>query len=226
MKIVFFGDSFTWGEYGGSYFDELVKLFPEHELINAGVGGNTVINLVRRLESDVLALNPDAVFVMVGGNDMISYTRPPTRSYYSKVQEIPDGFVSPEQFEQNYRELLTQLQANHLVTLIGLEPSEHSPAAVESMREYNNIVAGLAQSFNIPHIDLLEPLLPAEVKDRPPLGIDTILSIGARLKKGWKDYETVRVRDGFTFTFDGIHATPEGAKQVADLLAPFIRENI
>ena len=28
---------------------------PEHELINAGVGGNTVINLLRRVDEDVLS---------------------------------------------------------------------------------------------------------------------------------------------------------------------------
>jgi lysophospholipase L1-like esterase len=226
MKIVFFGDSLTWGEYGGSFFDELVKLLPEHELINAGEGGNTVINLVRRLERDVLAHNPDAVLVMVGGNDSISYNNPTTRPYYVKVQEIPDGYVSPQQFEQHYRDLLSKLQAHHVLTLVGLEPTEYSPDGVEKMREYNEIAAKVAQSFNVPVLDLLTLLLPDEVKDRPPLGIDAILTIGARLKQGWKDYETVRVRDGYTYTFDGIHLTPEGAKRAADLIAPFIREHL
>ena len=50
MKIVCFGDSLTEIGYGGCYFKELVKLMPEYELINAGVGGNTVINLLRRVD--------------------------------------------------------------------------------------------------------------------------------------------------------------------------------
>ena len=100
MKIVFFGDSLTWGGYGGSYFDELKPLLPDHELINAGEGGNTAINLMRRLDDDVLSHAPDGVFVMIGGNDAISYSQPETRPYYKQVQKIPEGVVMPEQFSQ------------------------------------------------------------------------------------------------------------------------------
>ncbi|MEP7294435.1 MAG: GDSL-type esterase/lipase family protein, partial [Chloroflexota bacterium] len=119
MKIVCFGDSLTWVGYGGSYFEELVRLMPEHELINAGVGGNTVLNLLRRVDDDVMAHEPDAVLVMVGGNDAISYCQPKTRSYYRQAMEIPDGMVTPEQFEQAYRDLLTKLQLAHVLVWIG-----------------------------------------------------------------------------------------------------------
>lgn len=107
MKIVCLGDSLTWGKYGGSYFDALVRLMPDHTLINAGVGGNTVVNLLRRLESDVFVHNPDAVFIMVGGNDAISYHSPKTRTYYTKVHALDAGHVTPTQFEQAYRNLLS-----------------------------------------------------------------------------------------------------------------------
>jgi lysophospholipase L1-like esterase len=124
MKIVFFGDSLTWGGYGGSYFNELKTLLPDHELINAGDGGNTVLNLLRRLDDDVLSHQPDGVFVMVGGNDAISYSQPGTRQYYRQVQKIEDGVVMPEQFAQAYRELLTRLQLAHTLVWVGLPPSE------------------------------------------------------------------------------------------------------
>ena len=67
---------------------------PEHELINAGVGGNTVINLLRRVDEDVLSHQPDAVFLMVGGNDAISNNQPKTRSYYRQAMGIPKGVVT------------------------------------------------------------------------------------------------------------------------------------
>ncbi len=114
MKIVCLGDSLTWGGYGGSYIEELRRLMPEHTFINAGVGGNTVINLQRRLERDVLAQEPDAVLVMVGGNDAISFSQPKTRSYYRQGQDIPETFVSPEDFESSYRDLLTALHNAHI----------------------------------------------------------------------------------------------------------------
>ena len=51
MKLVFFGDSLVWGGYGGDFVAEVAKLCPQHEIINAGQGGNTILNLLGRLEN-------------------------------------------------------------------------------------------------------------------------------------------------------------------------------
>jgi lysophospholipase L1-like esterase len=225
VKIVCFGDSLTEIGYGGCYFKELVKLMPEHELINAGVGGNTVINLLRRVDEDVLSHQPDAVFIMVGGNDAISFSQPKTRAYYRQKQEIPDGVVTPEQFEMAYRELLTKIQLANVLVWIGLEPCEYNPAAVEAFRDYNERIKNIARSFNLPVLDLMEAFPPRDVPDRPPLGVDYILTIGAREKRGWTAYEEAQKEGGYQFTFDGLHLTPETAKKVAEQVAEFIKEN-
>ncbi len=225
VKIVCFGDSLTWTGYGGSYVQELVKLLPEHEFINAGEGGNTVVNLLRRVEDDVLSHAPDAVFLMIGGNDAISFSQPKTRSYYRQKQEIPDGVVTPEQFETAYRELLTKLQLAHVVVWIGLEPCEYNPTVVAAFRDYNARIKTIARSFNLPVLDLAESFPPVAVPDRPTLGVEYILTIGAREKRGWTAYEEAQKAGGYQFTFDGLHLTPETAKQVAELVAAFIKAN-
>ena len=61
--------------------------------------------------------------------------------------------------------------------------------------------------------------------DRPPLGVEYILTIGAREKRGWTDYEAAQQAGGYQFTFDGLHLTPETAQKVAELIAAFIRAN-
>lgn len=223
MKIVCLGDSLTWVGYGGSYFQELVKLLPEHEFINAGVGGNTVVNLLRRVDEDVIAHAPDAVFVMVGGNDAVSFSQPKTRSYYRQAQEIPDGVVTPEQFESTYRELLTRLQLAHIVPWVGLEPCEYNPDVVAAFRDYNERARSVARAFNVPVLDLMEHFPPEDVPERPPLAIDYILTIGAREKRGWHDYEGAQQAGSFRFTFDGLHLTPATARKAAELIAEFIR---
>ena len=225
VKIVCFGDSLTEVGYGSSYVQELVRLMPEHDFINAGEGGNTVINLLRRVDDDVLSHQPDAVFVMVGGNDAISFSQPKTRSYYRQKQEIPDGVVTPEQFETAYRELLTKLQLAHVVVWIGLEPCEYNLATVEAFRDYNARIKNIARSFNLPVLDLMESFPPSDVPDRPALGVEYILTIGAREKRGWAGYEEAQKAGGYQFTFDGLHLPPETAKKVAQLIAEFIRSN-
>ncbi len=225
MKIVCFGDSLTWGGYGGSYFDELVKLMPEHEWINAGIGGNTVINLLRRIDEDVLTHQPDSVLVMVGGNDSISYSQPGTRSYYRQAMGIPDGVVTPHMFESAYRDLLTRLHLAQTLVWIGLEPCEYNPETVASLRDYNQRIKDCSRALNIPVLDLMEAFPPVNLPDRPPLGIEHILTIGAREKRGWHDYETAQAKEGYAFTFDGIHFTPAAAHRAAQLIADFIKTN-
>jgi len=223
LKIVLFGDSLTWGGYGGSYVDALRRLLPEHQFVNAGVGGNTVINLLRRLERDVLEVQPDAVFVLVGGNDAVSYSQPKTRSYYRQAQDIPETFVAPDRFEASYRDLLTALHAAQIVTWVGLEPNEYNPTTVAALRDYGARVIRVARALNVPVLDLMEALPPGDVPDRPDLDIGYILTIGGREKRGWDDFEGARANGGYTWSFDGMHPTRDGAHLIAESIADFIR---
>ncbi|MCA9902837.1 MAG: hypothetical protein KC547_03185 [Anaerolineae bacterium] len=222
MQIICLGDSLTWGGYGGNYVDILARLRPEHTFSNAGLGGDTVFNLLRRLERDVLTKAPDGVFVMIGANDAISYLYPATRPYYSQAKRVPEGYITPDQFEQSYRELLSQLQLAHIVSWVGLQPNEYSPDLVEMIGNYNARAASAARVHGIPTIDLMNQLMPEHLHDRPPFTMDDINLIGRRVRAHWHDYETARQRGGFTYTFDGSHPTPAGAGQIAELLADFL----
>lgn len=78
MKIIAFGDSLTsCGGPGGRYSDILQDRFPNHEFINAGVGGEAFPEGLLRLQEDVLAHTPDVVIVAFGANDWWRDERPP-----------------------------------------------------------------------------------------------------------------------------------------------------
>lgn len=221
MKIAFLGDSLTWGGYGGNFVAEVASRLSQHEIINAGVGGNTVVNLLRRLD-DVIAQNPDGVFVMVGGNDAISYSQPDSRPYYKKAQALPDGMVTPALFEQTYRELLIQLQLEHIQTWVGLPPSEYNPEVVQTTKEYNDLARAVARALNVPVLDLMAQFTPANIKDRPALSIKFIDTIGQRERSGWDDFAGEKERQGYTYTFDGLHLTPDAAKRMGGIIAEFL----
>lgn len=224
MKLVFFGDSLTWGGYGGDWVAEIARRCPNHTIINAGVGGNTVVNLLRRVEADVIAHEPDGVFVMVGGNDSISHAMPQTRPYYRKSQAIPDGVVTPDLFTSSYRDLLTELHLHHIQTWIGLAPAEYNPAVVEAKRQYNALAAEVARAFNVPVLDLFAHMTPPPdaIKERPPVSLAFIDRIGQRAASGWDDYAGESEREGYTYSFDGLHLTPEAALTVAGLVIDFL----
>ncbi|MFQ3565959.1 MAG: GDSL-type esterase/lipase family protein [Aggregatilineales bacterium] len=222
MKIVFFGDSLTWGGYGGSYFDALARYLPGVERVNAGAGGDTVINLLRRLDEDVIAQQPEAVFVMVGSNDAIAYSQPDTRPYYRQTKALSHGFVAPGAFEQTYRELLIRLQLEHIQVWVGLPPAEYNSDVVAALEAFNARTSRVARALAIPTLDLLAEFRPATLPHREPLRLGDVLLVGRRIAEGWHDYASAQTAGGFTFTFDGLHFTPEAAERAAAKIAAFI----
>ncbi|MBT4817587.1 MAG: AMP-binding protein, partial [Lentisphaerae bacterium] len=77
MKIVCFGDSLTsCGGEAGRYSDVLQDRFPDHTIINKGVGGEGFEEAGERFAEDVLALKPDIVLIEFGANDWWRDERP------------------------------------------------------------------------------------------------------------------------------------------------------
>lgn len=63
--VVFLGDSITQG-WGA----EFRGLFPGMKLANRGIGGDTTRGMLIRLREDILALNPSAIVLLLGTNDI------------------------------------------------------------------------------------------------------------------------------------------------------------
>jgi lysophospholipase L1-like esterase len=226
MKIVFFGDSLTWGGYGGNFVDVITRLLPNHTIINEGVGGDTVVNLYQRYESIIDKHQPDALFVMVGGNDAASYSMPDTQIYYRSNKKIPNGIVTPEIFESTYRDLLTELQLNHIITFMGLAPTEYNPKLKATKHQYNQLAQAVASSLNITVLDLETPFATESIPDREPVNLKFIQDIGYRTSSSWDDFETERKKYGYTHTFDGMHLMPSSAEKMGKLVAEFITKNL
>lgn len=220
--LSFLGDSLTWGGYGGGdWVAEIRRLLPDKTVINAGYGGDTVLSLLERLDA-VLEKEPDAITVMVGGNDALSHIYPDLRKYYRRTKRAPDGHMPPELFAQYYRDLLTYLQLAHVQTYVMLPPIEYSIEAAAVMQQYNEIATMTARSLAVPVFDLYALLMPATLAERPPLTMDHIRLIGQRSTDGWTGAAQERAQYGFTFSFDGIHFTSETAKLVAPWVVAFM----
>ena len=87
--VVFLGDSITQG--WGSDFR---KAFPGVKLANRGIGGDTTRGMLIRLEEDVLCLNPSAIVLLMGTNDI----------------EVD---VAPEAIGRNFKAILAAIKARH-----------------------------------------------------------------------------------------------------------------
>jgi lysophospholipase L1-like esterase len=224
MRIVFFGDSLTAGTYGANFVDKVAAALPDHEIINAGVNGDTSLNLRDRLASDVLAHQPDAVFILVGINDATAYSEPGTRPYYRLGKHVPEGILTPDDYRENMRTMLTQLAAAGIRRVwVGLSPVEVRPVLVAAVQQFNTELAALCRELDVPALDMFTPLVPEAVPERPSMGIGHFRKV-AETKLTGSPYDRLRDTGGYTYTFDGIHLTEGGAARFADLILAFLRE--
>jgi len=69
--VVFLGDSITQG-----WGDQLARFFPGLKTANRGISGDTTRGVLIRLKEDVLALNPKAVVLLIGTNDLEEQAEP------------------------------------------------------------------------------------------------------------------------------------------------------
>ncbi len=122
MRIVFLGDSITDCErdradinsLGNGYVkilaDKLRPIYPDTdiELINKGVAGDEIKDILARADSDVIALKPDAVVIIAGINDTVHDFK-------------TDKQLDLKNLEGNFKELLKKLKKEGIV-IIFLEP--------------------------------------------------------------------------------------------------------
>ena len=122
MRIVFLGDSITdcdrdrsdEASLGNGYVkilaDKLRPIYPDMDidLINKGVSGNEVCDLLARVQGDVIDYKPDAVVIMIGINNVIHKFK------YGKELNL-------NQFEKDLKALIKKLKDAGIVVIF-LEP--------------------------------------------------------------------------------------------------------
>ncbi len=68
--VVFLGDSITQG------WNSLAQDFPNFKTVNRGISGDTTRGVLYRLDADVLSLDPKAVVLLIGTNDLSNKADP------------------------------------------------------------------------------------------------------------------------------------------------------
>ena len=201
MKLLFQGDSIT--DMGRNRSDAhhmgngypryaaqlLTQRFPQiqWEFLNLGISGNRSCDLVERWQEDCIALQPDIVSIMIGVND----------TWRAFDQQDP---TTPEQFEENYRRILTDVRENTNAKIIMLEPfllrcDEAKDAWRADLNAKIDVVRRLALEFADVYI--------------PTDGMLTAASV-AQSPSHWSD--------------DGVHPNVQGARLISLYYADAVDE--
>lgn len=146
-KIIAFGDSIT--ECVGGWVEMLFAEFG-CDVINAGVGGDTTVHALNRIDSEVIEFDPDVVIVNFGMND--------------QAFEIDKNknIVPIDEYEQNYRTIIQKLQdCGARVILVGVHDvhggyyrHDHLDYNTGAIDEYVAVVKKLAEEYNTGFLDI------------------------------------------------------------------------
>jgi len=153
-RIVFLGDSITQAGVGEKGYVTLIKntLAEKHkdlgiEVIGAGISGNKVPDLQKRLEKDVLSKKPTIVVIYIGINDVWHGENDPAKG------------TSKEKFEAGLKEIIGKIQdAKGQVLLctpsvIG-EKTGGGNTLDAKLDEYSDISRAVAKELKVPLCDL------------------------------------------------------------------------
>lgn len=166
QRIVFFGDSITqMGVNAGGYITRMSEtlnkrgLAAQYELLGAGIGGNKVYDLYLRMDSDVLAKNPDVVVIWVGVNDV-----------WHKAS-FGTG-TDADKFEKFYTAIIKKLQAKNIRVFVTTpaaigERTDFSNQQDGDLNMYANIIRRLAKTTNCGLVDLRKTFLDYNLKNNP-----------------------------------------------------------
>ncbi|HTQ26727.1 MAG TPA: SGNH/GDSL hydrolase family protein [Puia sp.] len=165
-RVIFFGDSITEaavkpGGYITRIADALAKkgLGDQYELIGAGIGGNKVYDLYLRMDDDVLAKNPEIVFIFIGVNDVWHKTSFGTGT-------------DADKFERFYTAIIKKLQARNIRVILCTpavigEKTDYSNQQDGDMNRYSQIVRNLAAKYSCELVDLRQRFLAYNLKNNP-----------------------------------------------------------
>jgi len=179
QTLLFIGDSITdCDRRGGSaplgngypkYCNDLISAkYPAHriEVINRGISGHTVRNLMDRWTDDVIRLQPDWLSIKIGINDVHRWH-----------MNVPDATVDPDEFLEFYDRILSRTKKETKAQIILMDPfyisrdtDPHSDrtAIRRKLPLYIRTVHAMAKKYKTRHVrleDIFQNLLkhyPAE----------------------------------------------------------------
>jgi lysophospholipase L1-like esterase len=211
--LVFLGDSITQGwseDFRGEFKNTNLKL------ANRGISGDITRGVLARLDDDVIALDPQAVVLLIGTNDL-------------------DVGLSPEQIAGNVKLILDRLtshNSNTPIILCKVMPSSATKKrSAENITELNDRVADIARNFKqVTILDTYTLFANAKGDAKPEefpdllhpndIGYDkwhnALIPLFATLGLTETDPDTFQPEPGFELLFNGHDLTGWGYRKTSD----------
>lgn len=179
----------------------LFSCSPKYTVLNKGIGGNSTADLVKRLEKDVLAAQPDLVIIMAGTNDIANSRK-----------LVPSGTILA-----NYRSMIVQLKAKGITVVL------MSPPPVDTGYLFQRHDRRLFKTLPNERLDSLNTLLRqlAEGTGAYFIGIHQLF---VQHDSPNRDSTSLICNALNSGKEDGVHPTREGYRLMAATIAAYLRK--
>ena len=175
QTILFTGDSITdcgrreagVSSLGNGYVSfiaaELLERYPrlDPNIINTGISGNTTRDLLARWQPDCIDIKPDTLSILIGINDLWRSCEP----------SILNQAVFPEEYETNYRKMLSRAKEDLDCRLVLIEPfmfcTDTNDEMFRALPPYIDVVRKLADEFDAILVPL-QQMLNKDLQETPP----------------------------------------------------------
>lgn len=157
--IVALGDSLTYG-YPYSPGSSWVSLAAEKinmPIYNRGINGDTSLDMLARLDPDVLSLNPDTVIILAGSNDALGL----------------NGVITWNQTKEALLQMAQRIQAVGAKTIFVLPPPIDTPFAEAQLQLQRKWLREETTTNKVGLLDFYTPLLAENGRGiKPDLTVD------------------------------------------------------
>jgi len=226
MKILFLGDSITEGIPGVSYVSIMQDSNSDYDLVNRGVGGDTVSSLLRRVKKMNDLSSFDQIVLFVGVNDVFGKL---TNTYkilktLTKQRWAKDTSIFKKQYEDLIAHIMKKNKNIIIIPplLIGEDISNKWNIELYVLIK---IVNDISNTNNLTYLDLYsefkEYLNDKQISNYLPMKITELL-------KDVKGLTTPSLVDqksnerGLHLTLDGVHINSKGAKIISKAISNYL----
>jgi lysophospholipase L1-like esterase len=230
--LVCVGDSNTHGNVSYNWVDDLEVIYPDFQILNAGVNADLTGTLLRRLD-DTIAAKPDLITLLIGTNDIQSSMSLSQEKRYREMKKIaPNEQTSYAIFCDNFSRIITRFktETNAQIAVFSLpilsENLDHE--ANKKGDQYSDFIKQMAAQENLTYLPLRETQK-AHLQQHPSQSKysyeDTFrlmnLSIlrNIFMKQSWDEISTIH---GLRLTPDNIHQNSVSGQMIIDLVKTFI----
>jgi acyl-CoA thioesterase I len=226
--VVLFGDSITEGIASHNYVELLSERSSTtgYRFLNAGIGGDTAWNLLRRVNA-VIARQPDVVVLQIGTNDVMAHLRGGDPGQINRWLKRLPGPVTLEGFVGDLRALVARLRhdtnARVAICSIPVLGEDLASSANQRVRRFNAEIAALTAELSIGYLPIyerMETYLQAQGSTAGPDYQREGLH-GSMLRALWEhhirgqEWDQISERNGLLLTTETVHLNRRSATIIA-----------